>query len=248
METEANERSRSAVLGMKVISISEGLELGQIRQIVITPERLVSGFMIGWRHSREERLLRLAAVSSFGEDRVTIESQSLLERGNSFARQTRRMRGPLTLVGSRVFTAGGRVLGRVEEYSFSTKDGRLVTLEISGGLLQERQRLPAKYIIAISPQTVMIKDEALSEAGLSAGSIRTGIGSALGTLTEAAGTLADVTRQSAKKLSSTLGGRQPDKDTAVAVPDTETPAAGQQIQEERPCSNTVSQEDRRENA
>ena len=38
MDTDTNERSRSSVLGMRVISISEGLELGRIRQAVVTQE------------------------------------------------------------------------------------------------------------------------------------------------------------------------------------------------------------------
>ena len=232
MENTASERSRSAVLGMKVVSISEGLELGQIRQIVISPEYRVCSFLVRCRHSRDERKLSLSSVSSFGEDRITVESQSLLERANSFARQNRRLRGPLTLTGARVFTAGGRVLGRVEDYSFSTVDGSLTALEISTGPLQERMRLPAGYIIAVSPQTVMIKDEALTEASPSAGSLRSGISSAFGALTEAAGSLADATRQGAKKLSSTLSSRQPDNDTEDAVPDTESPDADAGTDEE----------------
>ena len=227
MDTAASERSRSAVLGMRVMSISEGLELGQIRQIVISPEYKAAGFIVRCRRSRDERMLTLASVSSFGEDRITVESQNLLERSNSFARQNRRLRGPLTLVGSRVFTAGGKVLGRVEDYGFATTDGSLTALEISTGPLQERLRLPAGYIIAVSPQTVMIKDEALTEASPVAGSLRSGINSAFGTLTEA-------TRQGAKKLSSALGGRQPDEDTAEAVPDTDITDPDEEADGEKP--------------
>lgn len=204
METEAREKERSQVLGMRVISISEGLELGQIKQVVIHPELRVEAFLIRSRRFREERRLPLAAVSSFGRDRVTVESQSLLERGNSFARQGRRLRGPLSLVGCRAFTAGGRVLGRVEEYAFSTTDGSLAWLEIGGGPWQEGLRLPGRFIIALSPQTVMLKEEALAEAIPVAGALRSGISAAVGKVGGAARPLADATRQGAAKLSSGL--------------------------------------------
>lgn len=242
METETRERYRSAVLGMKVVSISEGLELGQIRQIVISPEYKAAGFIVRCRHVRDERMLSLSSVSSFGEDRITIERQSLLERTNSFARQNRRLRGPLTLVGSRVFTAGGKVLGRVEDYSFSTADGILITLELSAGPLQERLRLPAGYIIAVSPQTVMIKDEALAESSPSESAIRSGISSAWGALTGAAGTLADATRQGAKKLSSSLRASQPDQEQEEAVADAETLRTGEEAAEEKTAPEAASQE------
>ena len=188
-------------------------------------------------------MLSLSSVSSFGEDRITIEKQSLLERTNSFARQHRRLRGPLTLIGSRVFTAGGKVLGRVEDYSFSTADGSLTTLEISAGPLQERLRLPARYIIAVSPQTVMIKDEALSESSASESTLRSGINSAWGALTGAAGSLADATRQGAKKLSSSLGTSLPDQEQNDAVPDTEDSSAGEEADGEKPASEPEPRED-----
>lgn len=203
METEVTERGRSEVLGMKVISISEGLELGQVKQVVITADHMVAGFVVSRRRGHEERLLPLKAVSSFGEDRITVERQTALERSNSFAREGRR-RGPLSLVGSRVFTAGGRVLGKVEEYYFSTGDGRLTALEISGGPMKERLRLPGRFIIAISPQTVMIKDEALSEAKPVDGTLRAGLSAAVDTVSGAVNTLAGSTRQGAKKLTAGL--------------------------------------------
>ena len=225
METETNERSRSAVLGMKVISISEGLELGQIRQAVLTPEPRVAGFTVRSKRSRNERWLALAAVSSFGEDRVTVESHKLLSRSNGFAMPDRRRRGPLTLVGSRAFTAGGRVLGRVEEYSFSTADGRVLALEISNGPLRERLRLPGRFIIAISPQTVMLKDEALDEARFAEGTLRSSINAAAGAVSGAAGTLASSTLQGAKKLTHNLA-RLREKEQAA---DAAEPPAGDEI-------------------
>ena len=185
MDTDTNERSRSSVLGMRVISISEGLELGRIRQAVVTQEPRVAGFTVRGRRSRNDRWLAFAAVSSFGEDRITVESQKLLSRGNGFAMSDRRRRGPLSLVGSRAFTAGGRVIGRVEEFSFSTEDGRVLWLEVSNGPLRERLRLPGRFIIAISPQTVMFKDDALDEAITAESTLRSGINAAAGAVGDA---------------------------------------------------------------
>ena len=228
METEIKERSRSAVLGMRVISISEGLELGRIRQVVVTQEPRLAGFTVRGKRSRNDRWLAFAAISSFGEDRITVESQKLLGRGNSFALPDRRRRGPLSLVGSRAFTAGGRVLGRVEEYTFSTEDGRVLSLEISNGPLGERLRLPGRFIIAISPQTVMLKDEALDEARPAEGTLRSGINAAAGAVSGAAGTLASSTLQGAKKLTANLA-RLREKEQAA---DAEELDAGDETTEE----------------
>ena len=204
MDTDTNERSRSSVLGMRVISISEGLELGRIRQAVVTQEPRVAGFTVRGKRSRNDRWLAFTAVSSFGEDRITVESQKLLSRGDGFAMPAPRRRGPLSLVGSRAFTSGGRVLGRVEEYGFSTEDGSIIALEISNGPLRERLRLPGRFIIAISPQTVMLKEEALDEARPAESTLRFGINAAAGAVSGAAGSLAGTTLHGAKKLTANL--------------------------------------------
>ncbi len=216
MECEIKEQPRSAVLGMKVISISEGLELGQVKLVVLTPEQRITGFTVSRRRGREERFLPLPAVSSFGQDRITVERQDLLQPVNSFARQDRR-REPLSLVGCRVFTAGGRVLGRVEEYFFAVADGSITGLEVSNGPLRERLRLPGSCIIALSPQTVMIRDQGLEEAAAREGALRSGISAALDTVGGAASALAGSTRQGAKLLADNLNRRreQPDGVTAV---------------------------------
>ena len=202
MDTDTNERSRSSVLGMRVISISEGLELGRIRQAVVTQEPRVAGFTVRGKRSRNDRWLAFTAVSSFGEDRITVESQKLLSRGDGFAMSAPRRRGPLSLVGSRAFTSGGRV--RVEEYGFSTEDGSIIALEISNGPLRERLRLPGRFIIAISPQTVMLKEEALDEARPAESALRFGINAAAGAVSGAAGSLAGTTLYGAKKLTANL--------------------------------------------
>ena len=205
------DRARGDVLGMTVISISEGMELGQVKQILIGPSYRVEGFVVARRRSREERVLPFAAVSSFGEDRITVERQTVLEHGNAPARYGRQPRRPLPLIGARVFTAGGRVLGKVEEYHFSVEDGSLTALELSGGFFREKTLLPGRCIIAVSPQTVMLKDEALDQALPVENPLRAGVAAAMGSVSEAAGSLAEGTRDGAKRLASGLS-RLWDKD------------------------------------
>ncbi|MBR5430279.1 MAG: PRC-barrel domain-containing protein [Firmicutes bacterium] len=204
METAAGEHPRSAVLGRKVISINEGMELGQISRVVLTQEPRVTGFIVSRRRGREERVLPLPAVSCYGEDRVTVERQSLLEPVNSFSRHDRGRRGPLILVGSRVFTAGGRVLGQVTEYCFAADDGRVTVLEVSSGPLRERLLLPGEHIIAVSPQTVMIRDAALAAATPAESGLRSGFAAAAGSVGGAVSALAGSTRQGARTVSERL--------------------------------------------
>ena len=161
-----SERARSDVLGQPVLSIKEGLLLGRIRQILFdSTVNQVHGFIVErFRGGKDDRILPFSAISSFGEDGIMVESQTLLERRGTSHQYTRSLRHPLPIIGARVFTASGRTLGKVEEYLFSTQDGSITGLEISGGLFRGKMLAPGKYIIAISPQTIMMKDAAIDEA------------------------------------------------------------------------------------
>ena len=160
------ERARGDILGMPVISIQDGLVLGRIRQLLIDGKTYqVQGFLVEKRYgSKEDRILPFPAVASFGTDSITIERPSLLERKGASHQYIRALRRPLAIIGSRVFTTDGKTLGKVEEYRFSTESGTITALELSSGLFREHLLVSGAHIIAISPQTVMLKSEAAAEA------------------------------------------------------------------------------------
>lgn len=161
------ERASRAIIGLPVISIQEGLVLGYIKQILIDGQnRLVQAFVVEKRRmGKEDRILPFSAVSGFGEDSITIEKLTLLERKGLSHQYVRALRRPLPVLGSRVFTDSGKTLGKVEEYRFSILDGSICGLEVAGsGLFKDKSLLQGSYIIAISPQTIMIKDAAIAAA------------------------------------------------------------------------------------
>lgn len=160
------ERSRGDTLNQAVLSISEGLELGRVKQVLLDGSSYcVQGFVVERRRGgKDDRILPLAAVSGFGEDGLTVEHQSLLERKGASSKYIRALRQPLPVVGARVFTAGGKNLGQVLDYRFSPTDGRITALEVDGGLFQQPRLVPGDGLIAISPQTVMLKERAIDQS------------------------------------------------------------------------------------
>lgn len=160
------ERSRSAVLGMEVISIQEGANLGQVRQVLLDGKSYrVQGFLVERRkQGKEERILPFSAVHSFGEDSITIESQQMLERKGASLQYIRALRQPLRIIGTRAFTTDGNSLGKVEEFCFSLADGSITALEVAGSYFPEPMRIPGEDIIAIAPQTTMLKADAVPHA------------------------------------------------------------------------------------
>jgi len=202
-ENVRQERTSKSMIGMPVLSIAEGQPLGQIKQILIdVKNKAVQAFVLERRRfSRDERILPFAAISGFGEDTITIEKYSLLERKGQSYQYVRALRQPLPLIGARVFTAGGRTLGKVEEYRFSLKDGSITGLEIAGdGLFKNRTLVDGQYIIAVAAHTVMIKDQAIEAAVALENPFLTNMESAADTMREAATVIKDNAVVAGKRL------------------------------------------------
>lgn len=201
------ERASRAVIGLPVLSIQEGLVLGYIKQILLDGQNLlVQAFIVDKRRmGKEDRLLPFAAVSGFGEDSVTVEKLSLLERKGLSPQYVRALRRPLPVLGARVFTDSGKTLGKVEEYRFSIEDGSISGLEVAGsGLFKGRSLLQGRYIIAISPQTIMVKDAAIATAVTVDNPFLSNMESAADLVKEKAAEIGSSAKEAGKKISANI--------------------------------------------
>jgi len=134
-----------------ILSCREGNHLGNIRRILLDPHSCrVIGFLLDRRtKGKEERILPLSAVYHFGEVCITAERADQTEPVNRSRRYTEAIQHPIELSGSKVFTAAGRILGRVSDYSFSPEDGAIVALLVSGGgFFAEPTQISGQYLIA----------------------------------------------------------------------------------------------------
>jgi len=69
-------RRARTIIGLPIISLAEGLRVGQVRDIVFDPDhRTIAALVVSeatWRHDAE--LIPIEHVRSFGGDAVTIHS------------------------------------------------------------------------------------------------------------------------------------------------------------------------------
>lgn len=198
------DRTSKSIIGMPVYSIQEGTPLGMIKQILVdNKNKCVQGFIVEKRRfSKEERILPFPAVSGFGEDTLTVERQNFLERKGTNQQFQRAIRSPLAIIGARVFTAGGKTLGKVEEYRFAVEDGSISGLEIAGdGFFKVRSLVDGGCIIAIAPRTIMLKDEAIETAVALENSFMAGIETAAAAVLEKASGIKSNASEAGRKIS-----------------------------------------------
>ncbi|NLF80788.1 MAG: hypothetical protein GX572_06320 [Clostridia bacterium] len=198
------------IIGMPVYSCKEGLNLGNIKQLLIDSKTyLVQGFLLERKVlSKYERILPFTAVHQFGEDGVTVETASLLERRGQNSRYVRALHHPLAIIGSRVFTTAGRTLGKIEEFLFSSEDGRITGLEIApDGFFKERSLVRGEHLIAISGHTAMLKDEAILDAISLDNPLLSNIGNMADNMREKAGEFISNTADFTKRISTNINER-----------------------------------------
>ncbi len=206
-QTSRDIQSRK-IIGMPVYSCQEGLYLGNIKNLLVdVKDCLVQGFVVERRRlSKDERILPFTVVHSFGEDGITVETAGQMERRGQSSQYIRALRHPVSIIGSRVFTTAGRTLGKVEEYRFDNTSAKISGLEISpDGFFKVRSLIKGEHIIAIAGNTVMLKDDAATDAEDIENVFVAGVGTAAETVKEKAGEIisntADITRRFSSNIS-----------------------------------------------
>lgn len=198
-------RASKKTLGMPVYSVREGQNLGTVKTIVIDPaEKAVIALVIERRRmTREERVIPFTHIQSIGDDVIVVDKATSAERKANLPHIIRQMRTPLHLLGARVFTIGGKTLGKIEEFQFDTQSGKIVTLEIggtSGAIFKEKVNIDGKYIITMATGTVMLDDQALTNQEV----IENSLLNSVETAKEKASTLINETINASKRISKNI--------------------------------------------
>ncbi|WP_378952591.1 PRC-barrel domain-containing protein [Pelosinus sp. sgz500959] len=147
------------ILGLPVIDISEGDEIGTITKIVIDPaEGSVAALVIDdGKWYRGAKLLPFSAIAGLGESALTIISSSaILSIENSPALE-QLLCNDVTIIGTKVLTKTGRIQGIVKEIIVDMT-GRITVCEIEepNG---EVSTIDADRILTFGKKVLVIADE-----------------------------------------------------------------------------------------
>ncbi|HLG50527.1 MAG TPA: PRC-barrel domain-containing protein [Chloroflexota bacterium] len=156
------QRART-IIGLPVISLAEGLRIGQVRDLVFAPtDRSVAALVITeatWH--RDAELVPIEKVRSFGRDAVTIVDLTGLIKARSDRRLYRLLTSPVTLDGLLAMTEGGAFLGFIEEIMLGPR-GEMLAYEISAGFAEDVRRgkllLPASEALTVGRDVATFPD------------------------------------------------------------------------------------------
>ncbi|GAB7386493.1 PRC-barrel domain-containing protein [Bacillaceae bacterium] len=125
------------VLGLPVIDLSTGSEIGVVQDLFFDADHVFRGVMLeanGWFH--RGRFIRKESIFAVGKDCVTIRNAHALTslRASDF---TGLVTGNKPLKGKPVITPNGLQLGQVEDVYFHEELGTIVGYELSDGFVTD---------------------------------------------------------------------------------------------------------------
>jgi len=150
------------VLGMPVISLSDGRVVGRVKRLLLDLSNLtVAGIILDRKGLfKEQPVIPYRHVKNIGSHAVTVDESSAVVSLRSLPELEELAKKLLPLVGARVITEEGVVLGTVEDFFFHPQDGKIQELKLKGKLWQGHTLLPASTIRTCGRDAVIVKAEA----------------------------------------------------------------------------------------
>ncbi|SHF39291.1 Uncharacterized protein YrrD, contains PRC-barrel domain [Desulforamulus putei DSM 12395] len=160
-------RKSKKFIGMPVISLAEGQQMGTVKGLVVDPhQQKVAALIIeqkGW--FSEQKFAPYGKVRSVGTDAITIDQSAVVEKGASLPDILKLYKDKVTVIGCKVIAENGSHLGEVDEYFVEETTGSIVGLEISGNLLNSIMKgksfLDISFVRTIGKELVVASNEAM---------------------------------------------------------------------------------------
>ncbi len=145
------------IIGLPVISIVEGTELGTVKNLLINPaDGSVTILIDDAKWYWGAKFLPLAAVTGLGEYAITIENSDAILTLTDAPEVEKLIVADLKVIGTKVLTKNGRIQGKVTEI-FIDNSGKIVACEIED-LNGETTNIDAQHILTFGKDVLIISD------------------------------------------------------------------------------------------
>jgi len=161
---------RSAeLIGLPIMSIEEGIELGKVKDIIIHPQKKEINSLVIEDNSwwKEAKIISFGLIRGI-EETITVINSSSVVTISSLPEVERMLENKVSVVDSNVITCSGKLIGRIQEYFIDKKTGN-----IEAYLLTEQKILPDYYgdlllpkncITTLGKKVVVVADEVVQYA------------------------------------------------------------------------------------
>jgi len=155
-------RRMKELRGLAIVDVSQGRRIGRADEVLISPS---SGRLLGFVMKgigvlrRRERVVEMADVRSIGPDAITVDDAAVAHSLRSAPDDLRAARrGDRVLIGKRVVTQAGRVVGTVSDCMINEGRARVSGLLLGSGLFGRGDMVSADRILSIGPDAIVLAE------------------------------------------------------------------------------------------
>jgi len=158
-----------AIIGRPVISLAEGAQIGRVKDLVIDPSsRAVAAIVVQAKGLfREQKFVPFKKVQAVGANAIILRSGDSVTKGSSLPEIVRLWKEHIPVVGAKVVSVSGAVLGTVREYYVGPATGDLSGFEVAASYVEDLRRgrrfVAGRWVTTLGRDVIIVDDAALEE-------------------------------------------------------------------------------------
>ncbi|MBB5354701.1 uncharacterized protein YrrD [Anoxybacillus mongoliensis] len=153
-------KSSAQVIGLPVISIQNGVQLGQVKSLVINPEKGTVDFLIvdqeNWEISM--KAIPFRNVIGIGEFAVTVEEERAVLDLNVIPIANELVNKKIAIKQAKVMTRKGQLLGEATEFYIDEETGQITGIEVQIG--NDSRVVRADHVITYGKDLLIVHEDA----------------------------------------------------------------------------------------
>ncbi|WP_102345393.1 PRC-barrel domain-containing protein [Bacillus sp. Marseille-P3661] len=150
------------ILGLPIISISDGQQVGLVKSLVINPDKGSIDFLTieheDWQVS--VKAIPFKKVVGIGEYAVTVESENAIIDLNEIPIANQLLNKKIKINGTKVMTRKGQLIGEVSEFYIDEDNGNILGAMLK--LSNSEVALPSECVLTYGKDIIIVKEDAQS--------------------------------------------------------------------------------------
>lgn len=150
------------ILGLPVISISNGVEAGRVKGILVDGEKGSVNYLVVDEGIQVygARVIPSSDILGIGEDALTIESENVIVDINQIPEAVQQLKKDIQVKGTRVLTKKGKIIGEIGDFYVDDEDHfSIIGLEFIVDSLQKETRIiPRKSVITFGKTLTIVEN------------------------------------------------------------------------------------------
>ncbi len=148
-------------LSLPIFSLQEGQQIGYVKSLILNAStKALAAIVVDTKgFFKDQRIIPYSKVVSVGEDAITIDKESHVEKTSSLPELLDLVKEKLTIIGTKMVTETGKTLGIADEYYVDPETGKITQIELSGGkidgILSGKTWISAEYITTIGHDVII---------------------------------------------------------------------------------------------